>query len=92
MNKVIFRREADADLRAIVEWYEGVAPDAVNAILADIYRSIDQLIDFPRSGPKVSGQRFRRIVTQKYHFKIAYLVDPDAVVIIGIFRYQNREH
>lgn len=91
MMAVSFRERAEADLRSIVEWYEGVAPEAVENILSDIYRSIDQLIDHPRSGIAVPGRRFRRIVTRRYHFKIAYEVMPRSIVILGIFRYQNRE-
>lgn len=90
MMAVSFRRQAEADLRAIIDWYEDVAPEAVCNIVADIYRSIDQLIDHPRSGIKVPGQRFRRIVTRKFHFKVAYQVEVERIVILGIFRYQNR--
>lgn len=90
MMTVQFRRQAEADLQGIVEWFEGVAPHSVAEILGDIYRSIDQLIDFPRSGTKVPGQRFRRIVTQRYHFKIAYEIEAKSIVVVGIFRFQNR--
>ena len=89
--KVRFRRHAEADLQCMVDWFEGVAPEAVTRILSDISRSIDQLIDFPRSGIKVPGRRYRRIVTHKYRFKIAYEIDEDAIIIVGIFRFQNRE-
>jgi plasmid stabilization system protein ParE len=92
MMKVIFRRAAEADLRGIVEWYEGVAPEVVENILSDIFRSIDQLTDFPRSGSKFPRQRFRRLVTRKYQFKIAYEIGDDTISIVGIYRYQNRDH
>lgn len=88
---VIFREEAAEDLRGIVAWFEDVAPDSVSRILADIYRSIDQLCHYPRSGMAVPGHAFRRIVTLKYHFKVAYRIEGDRIVILGIFRYQNRE-
>ena len=91
MMKVSFRRKAEDDLRGIVEWYEGVAPEAVANVMSDIYRSIDQLIDFPRSGSKVPRQRFRRMVTRRYHFKIAYEIDDETIAIVGIYRYQNRD-
>jgi plasmid stabilization system protein ParE len=71
MSRVSFRKEALADLQAIIAWYEDVAPDSVARILADIYRSIDQLVRYPRSGMQVPQRSFRRIVTLRYHFKIA---------------------
>ncbi len=91
MMNVIFRKEAEGDLRDVVEWYEQTAPEVIGAILADIYRAIDQLIDFPLSGPKVPGQAIRRIVTRKYRFKIAYHITDRTIAIVGIYRYQNRD-
>ncbi len=89
--RVQFRREAEADLRSIIAYYEEVAPEAVPNILADIYRSIDQLAHFPRVGMPVEGRDYRRLVTIKYHFKVAYEAGDDRVIILGIFRYQDRE-
>lgn len=91
MTAIIFRREAETDLTHIIEYYQSVAPESVAHILSDIYRSIDQLARYPRSGISVPGRAFRRIVTIKYHFKIAYEVNDDRIVVLGIFRYQNRD-
>ena len=91
MMTVLFRQEAEADLRAIVEYYETVAPESLCNILADIRRSIDQLIRYPRSGMPVPSRTFRRIVTIKYHFKLAYEVSNDRIVILGVSRYQDRD-
>lgn len=91
MMRVTFRREAEADLRSIIAYYEEVAPEAVGNILSDIYRSIDQLTFFPRIGMQVPNRPFRRVVTLKYRFKVAYEVGEDRIVILGVFRYQDRE-
>ena len=91
MTRILFRKEAEADLRSIVVHYEDVAPDALPNILSDIYRSIDQLTRYPHSGMQVPDRAYRRIVTIKYHFKVAYEANDDQIVILGIFRYQNRE-
>lgn len=91
MRRVLFRAEAEADLRSIIAYYEEVAPDSVGNILSDIYRSIDQLTHFPQLGMAVPSRSFRRIVTLKYHFKVAYLVQEDDIAVLGIFRYQDRE-
>lgn len=89
--KIAFRAEAAADLRSIIAYYEDVAPEALSNILSDIYRSIDQLSHFPRIGMQVPDSRFRRLVTLRYHFKVAYEIGEDAIQILGIFRYQDRE-
>ena len=89
--RVVFRAEAAADLRSIIAYYEETAPGALSNILSDIYRSIDQLTHFPRIGMAVPDRSFRRLVTTKYHFKVAYAVQDDVILVLGIFRYQDRE-
>ena len=91
MKQILFRKEAESDLRDIIVFYEDVAPQAVDNILNDIYRSVDQLAHFPHLGMQVEHRKYRRIVTLKYHFKIAYQADGNSVIILGIFRYQDRE-
>lgn len=88
--KVRFLDSARADIDAIISWFDEKAPESVPRILADIDRSIRQLRTYPRSGAPVAGSKSRRIVTKRYHFKIAYLIDADSVVIIGVFRFQDR--
>lgn len=90
MMKVRFRRHAEIDMQGIVDWFESVAPDFLPGILDDIYSSIDRLIAHPRVGTRVPGLCLRRIVTRRYHFKIAYQISGDAILIVGIYRYQNR--
>ena len=89
--RVVFRRRAEDDLRAITSWFEEVAPESVPRVLDDIYRSINLLIDFPRAGIRVADTPFRRVVSRRYHFKIAYEVTAYSVVIAGIFRFQDRK-
>lgn len=87
---VEFRASAIADLDAIVTWYDDVAPASTSRILSDIGRSIEQLKHYPRSGSPVGNHNLRRIVTLRYHFKIAYVIVADVIQIVGIFRYQDR--
>ena len=91
MMQIQFRRQAEADLRSVMTYYEDVAPESLPNIVADIYRAIDQLTHFPRIGMQVEGRDYRRLVTIKYHFKVAYEIGDDRVIILGIFRYQDRE-
>lgn len=91
MKPIRFRREAEHDLRAVLAHYQDVASEALPAITEDIFRAIDLLSDFPALGTKVAGREFRRIITRRYHFKIAYLDERDAVTVLGIFRFQDRE-
>jgi plasmid stabilization system protein ParE len=87
--KIVFRAEAASDLRAIIGYYESVAPEALTNILSDIHRSIDQLTRFPAIGMVAPDRAFRRLVTRRYHFKVAYEVSDQT--ILGIYRYQDRQ-
>jgi len=53
--------------------------------------SINLLSHFPHSGTPVPDRHFPRIVTIKYHFKLVYEVSEEQVVVLGTFRYQDRE-
>lgn len=85
--KVVFRKEAEADLRSIIDYFEGVAPEAVGKIMSDIYRSINQIRHFPHSGMPVPDRDYRRIMTFQYHIKLIYAVSDERIVILGIYRY-----
>lgn len=89
--RIVFRAEAANDLRSIIAYYEEVAPEALANILSDIHRAIDQLTHFPRIGMPIPDRSFRRLVTLRYHFKIAYAAREDMIEVIGIFCYQDRE-
>lgn len=91
MKPICFRAEAADDLHEIIAYYEDVAPEALPKILTDIHRTIDRLAIYPHSGMEVPKRSYRRAVTIKYHFKIVHEVTDDSVIIVGIFRYQNRE-
>lgn len=90
MREIRFREEAQADLENIIAYYEEVAPNSLPNILKDIYKSLNGLLSFPYIG-QPQPANFRRLVSRKYHFKIAYQVEDNMITVIGIFRYQNRE-
>jgi plasmid stabilization system protein ParE len=91
MTRIAFRAEALADMAAIQRWYQQTAPEALPRILEDIFRTIDQLARYPRSGMQVPDRSFRRIVTRWYRFKIAYELDGAQIMVLGIFRHQDRQ-
>ncbi|OZA93051.1 MAG: hypothetical protein B7X57_06270 [Erythrobacter sp. 34-65-8] len=88
---VRFRREAEHDLRAIIRWYENVAPESLPAVTGDIWRAIDLARQYPAIGAPVEGRTLRRIVNRRYGFKIAYSDADGQITIVGIFRFQDRE-
>lgn len=91
MSRISFRKEALADLEMIVAWFDEIAPDATPRVLDDIFRTLEQLARYPRSGMSVPDRPFRRIVSRRDHFKIAYELREEQIVALGIFRFQDRE-
>lgn len=86
-----FRKEAEVDLEQILAHFGEVAPEALPNIQADIHHALSRLVEFPHLGAPVEGRPFRRLVTLRYRFKIAYLIEGDLLTVLGIFRYQDRE-
>jgi plasmid stabilization system protein ParE len=91
MIELRFRKEAEADLEQILAYHREVAADAVPNIQSDISHALTRLLEFPRIGAPVAGRPFRRLVTLRYRFKIAYLIEGNSLTILGIFRFQDRE-
>jgi hypothetical protein len=89
--QVCFRSKALTDLKQTIDYFDGISPGLAGKIVADIDRSISLLKDYPHLGAAVAGHPLRRVVTRKYGFKIAYQATARAIVIIGIFRFQDRE-
>jgi plasmid stabilization system protein ParE len=89
--QVRFRSKALTYIKEIVDYFETASPTSGVNVLTDIDRSVTLLKDYPHLGAPVEGYPLRRIVTRKYKFKIAYQVTAQAIFIIGIFRYQDRE-
>lgn len=86
-----FRKEAADDLEEIVRYFEQTAPEALPKILDDIHHGLSRLTEFPRLGAPVPDRDFRRLVTLRYQFKIAYQPDEAVLTVLGIFRFQDRE-
>lgn len=91
MKHIIFVEGAERDLHEIAEYYERLSQASHDAVLSDIYSAISLLSQFPNAGTSIQGSTLRRFVTSKYHFKIAYLIARDELIIYGLVRHQDRE-
>jgi plasmid stabilization system protein ParE len=91
MKAVRFSAKAADDLHAIIAHYGEVAPYATSNVLSDIFRSIQQVSQFPNSGAPVPNRNFRKAVSLKYQFKIIYITSDGALFVLGVFRHQGRE-
>ena len=90
MKPLRFSPRADADFDRIVAYYVQVVPEALPNIKADIERGLDLIKDHPERTALVPEKSYRRLVTARYRFKIAYRVRLLHIDILGIYRHQNR--
>ena len=91
MRTVRYSAKARNDLSAIADYYGAIDPDVADRMLADIERSIGFLREYPHLAEAVRGQPLRGKLTRRYRFRVIYRVKRDAIEIVGIFRFQNRE-
>ena len=68
----------------MLAYFEGVASETLPNITEDIWRSLNLLVHFRAIGMKAEGRPYRRIVSRRYKFKIAYLDEDEAVTVLGI--------
>ena len=78
-------------MSSIVRFYEDLAPGLSVRIVADVRERIEGLRHFPRSGERMGVSGIHRVLSRRYRYKIAYRVTDEAIEIIGVFRFQNRE-
>ncbi len=89
MKDVRITIQAGADLRDIRSYFAQFKSDKL--VLDDIYDAISMLRSFPMSGRAIAGKPYRRKLTRRYRFNIAYLIEPETIVVLGVFRYQDRD-
>ncbi|MFB9270225.1 type II toxin-antitoxin system RelE/ParE family toxin [Bradyrhizobium erythrophlei] len=89
--KLVFSRQALADLDEIATYYSVNASPAVAAAIEHRFRSvIDRICKAPEAAPRVSGRDTVRVVTVlRYPFRIFYRVRGDTVDILHI-RHTSR--
>ena len=91
MRTIVFRRSALADLDTRATYFDAIDPDIMQRIVADIERAVARLAQFPRSGEAIARTGLRRIVSRRYRFTVSYLVGPERIEIVGVFRFQDRD-
>ncbi|HEX7712031.1 MAG TPA: type II toxin-antitoxin system RelE/ParE family toxin [Sphingomonadaceae bacterium] len=89
--ELIFRERALCDLEDIETYYLREAPEALPKVLGDIRQVLNQLENFPRSGRAIGRRNARRALSPRYRYIVSYHVTRNAIEIVGIFRFQNRD-
>lgn len=86
--EVSYHREATAELRADVSWYEDRGAGLGDRLEASIDLAIDAVLDSPESGPVCPGWGSIPVVRSRrvpdFPYRLVYLLLPDELVVVAI--------
>lgn len=88
MAHVKLSKQAEADLEAIVDFYDGINAELSYVLEEMLLARLEQLEDFPRSGrivPEIGEVSIRELIYRNY--RIVYYVDEEdaEVEVLTIF-------
>ena len=85
MAKLVWTEEALRWLEDIFEYIAQDNPDAAARTVQGIYERAQALLQHPEMGERYAGsERHVRILLYE-HYRIAYLVKPERVEVLGVF-------
>ncbi|MFS2156128.1 type II toxin-antitoxin system RelE/ParE family toxin [Pseudomonas sp. Pseusp122] len=85
MLQIELSEKAESDLDAIHEYYAPlVGFQRADAVLAEIFASIEQLETFPGMGCSAQNPDVRELVLDRYPFAVSYIVKRKIVYIARI--------
>lgn len=83
--KVVLRPDAEADVRAAVEYYGAAATDLGVEFIEELDRLLLRLSEFPRSAQRVQGfDAVRRALLRRFSFAVFYVEEEDQVVVLRV--------
>ena len=86
---VIFLEEAEQEFLEAALYYENQAKGLGKKLMADVYQSIEDIIDFPHNSQAVT-LNVRRKLLRRYPFGILYRVDKDEIVIVAVMNLKRK--
>ena len=84
------RPAANADLREARDWYELQRPGLGDEFLLAMADAFTRLEEYPERFP-VYYQGFRRILTERFPYKIFFRIEGEAVIVVRIL-HAAQEH
>ncbi len=85
MAELVGTGESERWLRDIFEYIALDNPDAADAVITGIYDRAQSLLDFPESSYKYEGSTEDVRVLLYSHYRIAYSLEGEKIVILGVF-------
>jgi len=88
--RVVILPRAEADLLDAQLWYDSRRRGLGDDLLIEVKRAIDLLAERPEQRP-IYYKGFRRLITQRFPYKLFYRLEGDRVIVFRIL-HAKRDH
>jgi len=85
MAELVWTEESERWLKDIFDYITQDSPEAAASVVAGIYDRAQTLLQFPESGYRYEGGPEDVRILLYGHYRIAYKVAGDVVIILGVF-------
>jgi len=90
VKPVIFHRDAEAELRAAVAYYEQQRPGLGLDLQAEVERAIGRIQEHPQLFPQHTTLGLRKCVVRRFPYTIFYLELDDNIWIAAVAHQRRR--
>lgn len=87
--KVVFAREAKAEMRRALDYYESVSPLQRQRFLHDLKKATSLISIWPKSSRRIFGD-FRRCLLSRFPYYLAYIPFEDKIRVFAIGHCKQR--
>jgi len=81
--KYIFHPEAEVELNAAIDYYEGCEPGLGYDFAVEVYSTIEKILSYPNAWP-ILEEGIRRCQTRRFPYGIIYAIDDDVLFVLAI--------
>ena len=85
MAELVWTEESERWLKDIFEYISGDNSEAAESVVTGIYERAQTLAMFPESGYRYQGTSDDVRILQYGHYRIAYKVDGEKIIVLGVF-------
>jgi plasmid stabilization system protein ParE len=89
-RQIIVSREARADIAEAVEWFRDRSPELPVRFGVELESVYDSILEHPEMYPVVYRQ-FHRTLLRRFPYSVFYIVEPSAILIVGVVHQARDE-
>jgi len=91
-RRLIIRPEAEADIMKAAVWYEDRERGLGLEVTSSIHAAIDRALKDPEAFPQLrESPQVRRVLAQRFPYRVFYIVRPDALVVFAVLHAARHE-